>query len=194
MVYREKDVNSKNLLYPIIYHKKQEDITTCFSFKKWYIIYMGGEMFMKKIGIILFASLLLVVGCTSKESGTLTCTRTAKQGNIEVSLNYKIAYTGEYVNTIETTEIVKSEDQNTLNLYKTQLENVYDPYKSIDYYENEVTIEGDTLTSKTKIDYEHINVDDLIEIDSANEQILKDGKARVSDFRSMYESIGASCK
>ncbi len=151
-------------------------------------------MFMKRIGIILFASLLLVVGCTSKESGTLTCTRTAKQGNIEVSLNYKIAYTGEYVNTIETTEIVKSEDQNTLNLYKTQLENVYDPYKSIDYYENEVTIEGDTLTSKTKIDYEHINVDDLIEIDSANEQILKDGKARVSDFRSMYESIGASCK
>ncbi|HIT12329.1 MAG TPA: DUF1307 domain-containing protein [Candidatus Pelethosoma merdigallinarum] len=149
---------------------------------------------MKRIGIILFASLLLVVGCTSKESGTLTCTRTAKQGNIEVSLNYKIAYTGEYVNTIETTEIVKSEDQNTLNLYKTQLENVYDPYKSIDYYENEVTIEGDTLTSKTKIDYEHINVDDLIEIDSANEQILKDGKARVSDFRSMYESIGASCK
>lgn len=151
-------------------------------------------MFMKRIGIILFASLLLVVGCTSKESGTLTCTRTAKQGNIEVSLNYKIAYTGEYVNTIETTEIVKSEDQNTLNLYKTQLENIYDPYKSIDYYENEVTIEGDTLTSKTKIDYEHINVDDLIEIDSANEQILKDGKARVSDFRSMYESIGASCK
>lgn len=149
---------------------------------------------MKRIGIILFASLLLVVGCTSKESGTLTCTRTAKQGNIEVSLNYKIAYTGEYVNTIETTEIVKSEDQNTLNLYKTQLENIYDPYKSIDYYENEVTIEGDTLTSKTKIDYEHINVDDLIEIDSANEQILKDGKARVSDFRSMYESIGASCK
>lgn len=155
---------------------------------------MGGEMFMKRIGIILFASLLLVVGCTSKESGTLTCTRTAKQGNIEVSLNYKIAYTGEYVNIIETTEIVKSEDQNTLNLYKTQLENIYDPYKSIDYYENEVTIEGDTLTSKTKIDYEHINVDDLIEIDSANEQILKDGKARVSDFRSMYESIGASCK
>ena len=151
-------------------------------------------MFMKRIGIILFASLLLVVGCTSKESGTLTCTRTAKQGNIEVSLNYKIAYTGEYVNIIETTEIVKSEDQNTLNLYKTQLENIYDPYKSIDYYENEVTIEGDTLTSKTKIDYEHINVDDLIEIDSANEQILKDGKARVSDFRSMYESIGASCK
>ena len=152
-------------------------------------------MFMKKIGIILFVSLLLLVGCTTKEeSGVLTCTRTAKQGNIDLSLNYKIAYTGEYVNTIETTEIVKSEDQNTLNLYKTQLENVYEPYKSIDYYENEVTIEGDTLTSKTKIDYEHINVDDLIEIDSANEQILKDGKAKVSDFRSMYESIGASCK
>lgn len=151
-------------------------------------------MFMKKIGLVLFMSLLLLTGCTKEENGVLTCTRTAKQGNIDLSLNYKITYTGEYVNTIETTEIVKSEDQNTLNLYKSQIENVYKPYKEIDYYENEITLEGNTLTSKTTIDYEHINTDKLIEIDSANEQILKDGKAKVSDFRTMYENIGASCK
>ncbi len=151
-------------------------------------------MFMKKIGLVLFMSLLLLTGCTKEENGVLTCTRTAKQGNIDLSLNYKIIYTGEYVNTIETTEIVKSEDQNTLNLYKSQIENVYKPYKEIDYYENEITLEGNTLTSKTTIDYEHINTDKLIEIDSANEQILKDGKAKVSDFRTMYENIGASCK
>ncbi len=149
---------------------------------------------MKKIGLVLFMSLLLLTGCTKEENGVLTCTRTAKQGNIDLSLNYKIIYTGEYVNTIETTEIVKSEDQNTLNLYKSQIENVYKPYKEIDYYENEITLEGNTLTSKTTIDYEHINTDKLIEIDSANEQILKDGKAKVSDFRTMYENIGASCK
>ncbi len=149
---------------------------------------------MKKIGLVLFMSLLLLTGCTKEENGVLTCTRTAKQGNIDLSLNYKITYTGEYVNTIETTEIVKSEDQNTLNLYKSQIENVYKPYKEIDYYENEITLEGNTLTSKTTIDYEHINTDKLIEIDSANEQILKDGKAKVSDFRTMYENIGASCK
>ena len=151
-------------------------------------------MFMKKIGLVLFMSLLLLTGCTKEENGVLTCTRTAKQGNIDLSLNYKITYTGEYINTIETTEIVKSEDQNTLNLYKSQIENVYKPYKEIDYYENEITLEGNTLTSKTTIDYEHINTDKLIEIDSANEQILKDGKAKVSDFRTMYENIGASCK
>lgn len=151
-------------------------------------------MFMKKIGLVLFMSLLLLTGCTKEENGVLTCTRTAKQGNIDLSLNYKITYTGEYVNTIETTEIVKSEDQNTLNLYKSQIENVYKHYKEIDYYENEITLEGNTLTSKTTIDYEHINTDKLIEIDSANEQILKDGKAKVSDFRTMYENIGASCK
>ena len=151
-------------------------------------------MFMKKIGLVLFMSLLLLTGCTKEENGVLTCTRTAKQGNIDLSLNYKITYTGEYVNTIETTEIVKSEDQNTLNLYKSQIENVYKPYKEIDYYENEITLEGNTLTSKTTIDYDYINIDDLIEIDSANEQILKDGKAKVSDFRTMYENIGASCK
>ena len=149
---------------------------------------------MKKIGLVLFMSLLLLTGCTKEENGVLTCTRTAKQGNIDLSLNYKITYTGEYVNTIETTEIVKSEDQNTLNLYKSQIENVYKPYKEIDYYENEITLEGNTLTSKTTIDYDYINIDDLIEIDSANEQILKDGKAKVSDFRTMYENIGASCK
>lgn len=149
---------------------------------------------MKKIGLVLFMSLLLLTGCTKEENGVLTCTRTAKQGNIDLSLNYKITYTGEYVNTIETTEIVKSDDQNTLNLYKSQIENVYKPYKEIDYYENEITLEGNTLTSKTTIDYEHINTDKLIEIDSANEQILKDGKAKVSDFRTMYENIGASCK
>ena len=74
------------------------------------------------------------------------------------------------------------------------LKDIYSPYKDVEHYEYNVDISGNTLTSTTKIDYSKIDTDQLIEIDSANGTLIKDGKINIEDIRSAYESVGATCE
>ena len=73
---------------------------------------------------------------------------------------------------------------------------MYLVYKNVEHYYYDVTISGNTLTSITKIDYSKIDTDKMIEIDSANASLIKNGKIRLTDLRETYESssVGATCK
>ena len=124
----------------------------------------------------------------------MTCTRTLNQNNVEMGFTYKINYTGDYVNTIETTEEVKSENAEYLNTLKTAVENTYAPYKNVEHYNYNVKIDGNKLVSTTKIDYDKIDTKKLIELDSANGKLIKDGKVKMNDLKQVYESLGATCK
>lgn len=146
---------------------------------------------------VLLMMTLVVTGCNSKEEETkvLTCTRKATvTSGVTMELNYKATYKGKYVELIETEEKVISNDQTVLESYQQTVENLYSPYKDVDYYEYSVEIDGDTFTSKTKIDYSKIDTDKLIEIDSANATLIKDGKVEIDDVRAMYEALGATCE
>jgi len=152
---------------------------------------------VKKVLLSVFlVAILLVTGCDSKEeSKTLTCTRNATiSDGVEMDLNYKVTYKGEYVQLVETTEKVIASDEDYLDTYKTTVESMYAPYKDIEHYDYKVTVDGNTLTSTTKIDYEKIDTKKLIDIDSANETLIKDGKIKLSDIQAVYEAVGASCK
>ena len=70
---------------------------------------------------------------------------------------------------------------------------VYAPYKDIEYYETEVTISDNTLTSIASIDYENIDIDELIKIDSAYEQLFTNGKISIDTIENLYNQIGVSC-
>ena len=39
-----------------------------------------------------------------------------------------------------------------------------------------------------------IDTDKLIEIDSANSTLIKDGKIKIEDMQSLYESVGTTCE
>lgn len=147
---------------------------------------------MKKVGIALVLSMMLLCGCDSKEQ-VLTCTRTVNQGDTKTELSYKVTHDGTYVKQVDSTEKVTSDSDALLQQYKTQIEALYEGYSDLDHYSNTVTIDGNTLTSKTIIDYDQIDTDKMIEIDSANANIIKDGKVQVSDLQSMYESLGTTC-
>ena len=71
---------------------------------------------------------------------------------------------------------------------------MYSPYKNVEHYDYDVQISGDTLTSKTRIDYSQIDTNQMLEIDSANEALIHDGKVKINDIKLMYESLGATCK
>lgn len=148
---------------------------------------------MKKIIALICFSLLLVTGCGS-ETKTMTCTRTLNQNGMSADLKYEVEYAKDVVKKVKSTEKITSETTELLETYKTSIEATYSPYKDVEHYNYNVTIDGNTLTSSTEIDYEKIDTDKMIEIDSANGQLIKDGKISLEDLTSAYEALGATCE
>ncbi len=139
--------------------------------------------------------LLLVTGCGNNNSmESMTCTRTMNQSGIKTSLKYNVKYKGDYVSRIKTVETVETDSSDILNTYKEQIESLYSPYKDVEYYDYNVDVVDNKLTSTVDINYEKVDTDKLLEIDSANGQLIKDGKISVDDIKSVYESLGATCK
>ncbi len=148
-----------------------------------------------KVLATLILSLCVLTGCGKEKQVLTTCTRTANQNGIKMNLEYKIYSTGDYVDVIESTETVESNDANYLSQVKTVTENMYSSYKDVEYYDVDVKIEGNKLVSKVKIQYDKIDTKKLLEIDSSLGQIIKDGKVKKADIQSLYESsaVGATC-
>ncbi len=139
--------------------------------------------------------LFLVTGCgNSDNTSSMTCTRTMDQNNIKTSLKYNVEFKDGYVLRIKSVETVETSSSDILDTYKEQIESLYSPYQDVDYYEYNVNIEDNKLTSTVDINYEKVDTDRLLEIDSANGQLIKDGKISVNDIKSVYESLGAICE
>ena len=137
---------------------------------------------------------LLVTGCGNSSTQTMTCTRTMNQNNIQTSLKYIVNYQGDYVTRIKSVETIETDNSDILDSYKEQVETIYSPYKDVEYYEYNVEVADNKLTSTVDINYEKIDTDKLLEIDSSNGQLIKDGKIAVADIKTVYENLGAICK
>lgn len=148
---------------------------------------------MKKVVIALALCVCFLTGCGSKTE-TLVCTRTASQNGMDLNFRYEVEYKGKTVAKVHTVEKIKSNAPQTLDEYKKLIEATFSTYKKIKYYESNVSIKGDTLTSTTDINYSKIDTDALIKIDSANEKIIKKGKVNVDDLKATYEAMGTTCK
>ena len=144
---------------------------------------------MKKyfLPCLVVGSLFIATGCgKEEESKVMTCTKTESiQEGVDMSLNYKVTYKGDFVQLVETEETVTSDNKKFLELYQETVEGMYSPYKDVD---------GDKLISTTNINYEKIDTGKLIEIDSANKALIKDGKIKMGDIKAVYEQLGAECK
>ena len=142
---------------------------------------------------VIISVMFLVTGCSSTKK-TMTCTRSMNQNEMKTNLSYKISYKGDYVTRVKSEESIETSDTSTLNTYKEQIEKIYNPYKDVKYYQYDVRIDGNKLISTVDINYEKIDTDKLIKIDSANSQLINDGKVKVSSVKSLYEQLGATCK
>jgi len=150
---------------------------------------------MKKILVIIMTTaILLLTGCTAEEEKLMKCSRTINQASIQMNMLYNVTYKGNYVTKVESTEEVITDDQATLELYKKQIENTTAIFKDVEHYNHNITINGNKLTSTITIDYEKIDTDKLIEIDSSMQQLIKDGKVYVEDIESLYSQLGITCE
>ena len=145
---------------------------------------------------VIIPIIFLVTGCTPLKNveKSMTCSRSMNQNDMRTNLNYKVFYKINYVTIVKSEESIETSSTSTLNTYKEQIEKIYSPYKNIKFYQYNVTINGNKLVSTVDINYEKIDTKKLIEIDSANSQLIKNGKVKLSDVRSLYEQLGATCK
>ena len=149
-----------------------------------------------------FISLLLIIivittGCgnTKEPLEKFTCTMNGEiVAGTTIDKKYTVTYRGEYVETEEQVEILKSDNQPILAAYKSTVEALHSQYKNVKYYDYKIDLKNDTLTTSLAIDYTKVNTDKLIEVNSANSNYIKDGKVTVSALKQKYKSEGASCE
>lgn len=145
----------------------------------------------------LFLVLVLVAVCCGcqKKTGTIVCTasQTPTTG-VSLKSEYIITYKDSNVTKLKTTEKITTSNTADLKTYQDSLNAVYDLYKDIEYYSNNISIEDKTLISSTVINYEKVDTNKLIEVDKNNANLIKDGKVKAQDVKKMYESNGCNCK
>ncbi len=152
---------------------------------------------MKKyIMPIFLISIITIIcsGCTP-ETGTMTCTMTTfPTEGITLSSTYTATYEDNIVTNLQTEEQITSEEKETLEIYKEKIEEIYQDYQNLEYYENKIKLKNNTLTSTTNINYQKVNTEKLIEIDNGNASIIKNGKVAIDDLKKMYQKNGCNCK
>lgn len=155
------------------------------------------------VGLIVIA--LVLTGCGAKEDekegsknpevATRTCTRTATvTEGVQMDLKYVITYEGDYVTKVDTVEKIITEDQDVLETYEDTLKSTYALFDDIEHYDYDIEVNDDTLTSTVAINYEKIDIDELLAIDTAVETFLTDGKVDLEKITSFYTQLGAVCK
>lgn len=152
---------------------------------------------MKKRALIIISFFLVctmfLTGCGTEETKKMVCTRVIDQNGIKMDLRYEATYTGDVVSLLESTEKVISSDTTILENYQTILTQTYAQYDDIKYFDVDITIDGDTLTSHVLINAEKIDADEFIKIDSANANYYSDGKMLITNVEKAYTSLGATC-
>ena len=146
-----------------------------------------------------FVAAICLTGCGSNDTEkVMTCKKeqTVSTG-LKGEYTYEVSYKGKYVTVLKSTEKLVAEDsvKSTLPMYKEAVENVYKPYKDVDNYSAKVDVKDYVLTSIVEINYAKIDTDKLISIDKNNAQLIKNGKVKIDDIKSYYESsvVGATC-
>ena len=116
---------------------------------------------MKKRALIIISLLLVctmfLTGCGSEKTKKMVCTRVIDQNGIKMDLRYEATYTGDVVSLLESTEKVISSDTAVLEQYQTLLKQSYAPYDNVKYYNVDITIDGDTLTSHVVVNADKID-------------------------------------
>lgn len=149
--------------------------------------------------IIIIGFVCLITGCNSnsekenKTSQILNCSRKANVTNGEASLTYKIQYKGDNIEVLQSTEKITSKQASILDEYETAYKKIFENYEKLEYYDNEVTRDDNSVTSTTIINYEKIDTTKLLEIEGEEDNIIEDGKAKLSKWKTLAEKFGTTC-
>ena len=152
---------------------------------------------MKKLALLVPVLLLSLTGCGTTQTGTINCTLSTNDviNGYKLESSYKINYTGDYVDNVETLEEVTSESEVLLDTFETTLNDTYSATnQAYGGYTYTVTNESGKVTSKVTIDYSEMNIDKYVKDQPVLKSYVEDGKMLVDGVKAIYESMGATCE
>lgn len=151
---------------------------------------------MKKSLILLPVGILLLTGCGEKK-GTIHCTLTTTDNvnGYTVNADYNIHYKGDYVEYVENTETVTSDNETTLATFESQFNVLYNGMNE-NYGGYTYSIKKDTgkLTSTVKIDYAKMDLDKLVKDQPTMKNYVKNKKMSKEGIENTYKALGATCE
>ena len=128
-------------------------------------------------------------------TGKLKCRTEASAGEgIDVDLNYEINYKKGNILNLKSIQKIISNDSASLDLYETSYANIAKGYKSLKYYDTNIVRDSNSVTYTIYIDYDKIDVDGLLSIEGAEDNIIKRGKAKLSLWLDLAGKMGTLCE
>lgn len=161
-----------------------------------------------KLLVLSLFCLLLITGCGSKNKvisngkkvntskmQVMHCKREATASNgIDVELKYDLYYNGENLNILHSMEKVTSSKSENLDTYEDAYKKIHENYKGLEYYDAKVERSKDSVTSDITINYEKIDIEKLLEIEGEEDNIIKNGKAKVDEWITLAKKFGTKCE
>ena len=152
---------------------------------------------MIKSSIVIVLVVFLLTGCTTgniaSADGKKICSRTGVLDNGTSKMSYEVYYEDDYVTILHSTEEVTSEDSSLLDTYEEAYKNIFKQYEGLKYYDNTVTRDGNTVVSDTTINYAKIDIDKLLEIEGEEDNVIENGKVKLSTWLSFAKKFGVTC-
>lgn len=122
------------------------------------------------------------------------CTRTGTiDENSSTDLSYEIYYTGDILNKVESTEKVISTSSETLEEYEEAYRKIHEYYKDLENFETKIDKTSNSVTSIMIIDYDHINIQELIDIEGEEDNIFENNVPKLSKWKKLAEKVGMEC-
>ena len=123
----------------------------------------------------------------------MICTYSTTTDVYAIKSKYVVTYKNKIVSNIYTEEIFTNNDEKSLKDYKSQLENLYQPYSSLNDYDYEIVLKDNQVISKININYGKIDIEKFKKIDTSNSKILTNNKVKINTIKKIYKNNGARC-
>ena len=127
--------------------------------------------------------------------GMLKCSTEAyAEEGMDVELRYTLKYNSGNILELVSVQKVISDKQDSLTVYEDAYKDIADNYNGLDYYETSIVRDGNSVSYTAVINYEKININKLLSIEGAEDNIIKNGKAKLSLWLDLASKVGTVCE
>lgn len=128
-------------------------------------------------------------------TGMLRCSTEAyAEEGMDVELRYTIKYkAGDILELISVQKVI-SEKQDSLSTYEDAYKKIANNYTGLEFYDTDIVRDSNSVTYTTIINYEKININKLLDIEGKEDNIIKNGKAKLSLWLDLASKVGTTCE
>jgi len=133
-------------------------------------------------------------GLPSTDEQIKNCSRSAEgTDGVTAKSEYNIYHIGSYITRIHSIVEVNTNSKVRLNEERLAYEKAFSVYDSLDYYDYNITVNGNTLRIESTIDYKNIDIDKLLKIEGESNNIIRNGRAVLAEWEALAKKTGVTC-